>query len=772
MENLIQTLKDFWPFIKAHPYLSIPLVYFAFLAFRWYSAKRLGRTTLFTKIRDLDPQVFFGTKYQEFYFTRPADEEIKDSLDNRKPVLITGIPMAGKTRAAYEAIKKFPDHYILAPYPPRLNDLNLSDYRLWPLFRDWLYPWRKIKVILLLNDLTDYTKGISPREGIDGLQALVNSLKGVTASLLIVATSRSQEAEELRRDAPDLLDTFQGVELGKISDSERQEIEDKIKEPSGEFDGTIGSILLGKERMRDCLIKKGEEAQAVMWSIALLLKARIIPPEEGLVRTVCEKVFKRSLDPVSFNNLVTTLRSDGLILKPSLLPSHPSYAEENFLDKDLSLHLADLKGILKERRHQEELCGLATAFYLNRNYTEAVEILGFILSEIDPKDANVWNNKGVALGKLDKHQESLDCFDKALEIDPKHAPAWYNKGVALGKLGRYQGALDSFNKALEIDTKDAQAWGNKGAALVESGRHQEALDCFDKALEIDPKDAQAWYNRGVALGKLGRPPEEKLTCYDKALEIDPKHAPAWYNKGVTLVELGRHQEAIDCYDKALEIDPKDAKAWHSKGAALGKLGREREAIECFDKALEIDSKDARSWHEKGTTLRKLNRQQEALTCYDKALEIDPKFTQAWYNKVLALGKLGRVQEKLHCYDKILEIDPKNALAWTSKGLALGKLGRYQEALNCYNKALEINPKLAQTWYNKGLTLGKLGRPPQEELTCYDKALEINPKLAQTWYNKAMALRKLRRPPQEELTCYNKALEIDTNDAQVWYNKGV
>ncbi|MEK7369290.1 MAG: tetratricopeptide repeat protein, partial [Planctomycetota bacterium] len=192
------------------------------------------------------------------------------------------------------------------------------------------------------------------------------------------------------------------------------------------------------------------KAQAIMWSIGLLLKARIIPPEEGLVTTVCERIFKQTLNPVTFNNFVIGLISDGLILKNRLLPGHPSYVEEDFLDKDLSIYFTALKEILKDRRRTEELYGLAAAFYFNKNYSEGVDILDFVLSEIDPKNAIAWTGKGAALGRLGKDSEALDCYNKALEIDPKNAIAWFGKGMTLGLLGEKDEAGQCFKRAKEL----------------------------------------------------------------------------------------------------------------------------------------------------------------------------------------------------------------------------------------------------------------------------------------------------------------------------------
>ena len=97
-----------------------------------------------------------------------------------------------------------------------------------------------------------------------------------------------------------------------------------------------------------------------------------------------------------------------------------------------------------------------------------------------------WNNKGVALSRLGRYQEAIQCYDEALEIDPRHVNAWANKGAALSRLGRHAEALQCYDKALEIDPRNVNAWGNKGLNLNSVGRYQEAIVCYDKALEIDP----------------------------------------------------------------------------------------------------------------------------------------------------------------------------------------------------------------------------------------------------------------------------------------------
>ncbi|MEE2600906.1 MAG: tetratricopeptide repeat protein [Thermoproteota archaeon] len=64
----------------------------------------------------------------------------------------------------------------------------------------------------------------------------------------------------------------------------------------------------------------------------------------------------------------------------------------------------------------------------------------------------------IALGKsqLEKgnFDEALRTFERAIQLDQKDPDLWNLKGIALRSLGRYNEAIESFNKSLEIDPRD------------------------------------------------------------------------------------------------------------------------------------------------------------------------------------------------------------------------------------------------------------------------------------------------------------------------------
>jgi len=61
------------------------------------------------------------------------------------------------------------------------------------------------------------------------------------------------------------------------------------------------------------------------------------------------------------------------------------------------------------------------------------------------------NNRGIALGRLNRHGDALAGYDRALRINPSYASAHCNRGVALEALGRTTEALPAYEGAIACD---------------------------------------------------------------------------------------------------------------------------------------------------------------------------------------------------------------------------------------------------------------------------------------------------------------------------------
>ena len=140
----------------------------------------------------------------------------------------------------------------------------------------------------------------------------------------------------------------------------------------------------------------------------------------------------------------------------------------------------------------------------------------------NPNDENAWQSRGQALGKLERHEEAIESYNRALELQPKNPEAFWLRGKQYEQLGQYDSALADFSQALAILPENLFLWQSRGALLCDRlGRYEEALADFNKAftiacsLERCPTSAiQGWVERSV---RVASPTGENPTLGDFAL---------------------------------------------------------------------------------------------------------------------------------------------------------------------------------------------------------------------------------------------------------------
>ncbi len=164
-----------------------------------------------------------------------------------------------------------------------------------------------------------------------------------------------------------------------------------------------------------------------------------------------------------------------------------------------------------------------------------------IAPESYPENSSTRESRSESPSELEKFEGALKNFDMDLESNPKDADIWRNKGFVLYVLGRYEEALEAFNNSLDIDPKNAYAWGFKGTTLYMLGRSEEALKSLDKALQKNPNIFEAWFNKGSILFELGRY-KQALSAVENALRINAKDVNALNLKTSILFKLEMDEE--------------------------------------------------------------------------------------------------------------------------------------------------------------------------------------------------------------------------------------
>ncbi|MEL7039318.1 MAG: tetratricopeptide repeat protein [Cyanobacteria bacterium J06592_8] len=158
-------------------------------------------------------------------------------------------------------------------------------------------------------------------------------------------------------------------------------------------------------------------------------------------------------------------------------------------------------------------------FFSQGCYDEAVQAYDRAL-QLDSNAAEVWNNRGVVLTKLQRYHEAIAAYEQALQLRSEYADAWNNRGVALGKLKYYEAAVSSHDRAISLKESYVDAWNNRGFALAQLKQYEDAINSYQKAAQLNPDFYLAWYNQARCYS-VQENNDLALESLERAMSIKP-----------------------------------------------------------------------------------------------------------------------------------------------------------------------------------------------------------------------------------------------------------
>jgi tetratricopeptide (TPR) repeat protein len=255
----------------------------------------------------------------------------------------------------------------------------------------------------------------------------------------------------------------------------------------------------------------------------------------------------------------------------------------------LDAQLCCEKALALDGGHADTLHLLGLICLHTRQFDHAVEWLSRAIAQ-EPKTLYL-TTLGTARLQQGRGEEALKAFDSAIQLQPDDAELWSNLGLALSELKRPADAILAFQHALKLSLRHWEAASNAALLLYQAKRFQEALLHFNLCHELRPDDVRTLHLRGETLQKLKRF-EEALADNYRAHALDPSNAEVCNGIGNSLASLGRHEEALQWYDKALALRERVDYVFRNKAIALEMLGRFEEAILTYHRAIIVDANDA------------------------------------------------------------------------------------------------------------------------------------------------------------------------------------
>lgn len=394
---------------------------------------------------------------------------------------------------------------------------------------------------------------------------------------------------------------------------------------------------------------------------------------------------------------------------------------------------------------------------------------------------------------LDKQlfNDALTFSTVLIEYQPFSADAWLWRGVALSNLERFDEAMESFDRAMSLDPTDNEIQLHRADVFAERGEYERAWAIYEDILHLQSDDEEALYGKALLLGRMNRVDEamnllkylqkseergldataELAYCYDqkheydKAFELyqqcideDPFDAIHWFNAGVVLCHQQQFYKAIEYYDIAVTLKPEFSAAWYNLGNSYGTLGRLIEAIYAYEQALEFERTDFAFWHNLGSAYHETNQPQKAVEAFQQALAIEPHHFESLYGLAASYDGIGKPDKALEYYLQAEQLQPQDADLLYAIADVYYTAKNVEQSLAYYEKALRTNPRDPDGIFDYAATLFD-EMMYSEAAQWFEKFIELRPDNYEGYYFLAKCLLMLG-DKQTPIGLLQKALFIN------------
>jgi len=257
--------------------------------------------------------------FYDYYYPRKEDEIIRTKIHNGQNILVIGSPLAGKSRAIYQALKTLNKKFdVILPKPIDIDPTKFVIPFCWH---------RSRKKILLLDDLNKFAER-------ENFVHLLDEFLRRNATI-VASCCFGPEYDKVRKKLDAKLSIFgDPIKISGISKKEAEQIAKKTRRtlPEG-FDGNIGSIFLPLDAMKERFKNCSKEEKGILRSIKRLYIA-LLWEERGIysldkMKRVCSKEEEMEFKQYEWTHLLDELQNKGFLEK---INERKIWVEEVYLD--------------------------------------------------------------------------------------------------------------------------------------------------------------------------------------------------------------------------------------------------------------------------------------------------------------------------------------------------------------------------------------------------------------------------------------------------------
>ena len=201
------------------------------------------------------------------------------------------------------------------------------------------------------------------------------------------------------------------------------------------------------------------------------------------------------------------------------------------------------------------------AVELDPNYAEAWYQAGFCYGVLNrhqdalkasrqaarlrPEWSQAFVNIGASSFALGQYKDAVDAYRQALRVEDT-PDAQYSLGLSLGRLNRTEEEILAYRRAITMKPDHVNALERLGAAYFKLKRYAESAQIYEQLKTYKP-DAKTYNALGESYFELNKP-DDSLQAFNSAVGFDPEFEKARYNLGRTYLKLGNTEMARVQYE--------------------------------------------------------------------------------------------------------------------------------------------------------------------------------------------------------------------------------
>lgn len=139
----------------------------------------------------------------------------------------------------------------------------------------------------------------------------------------------------------------------------------------------------------------------------------------------------------------------------------------------------------------------------------------------NPNDLESLNNLGQALVRLNRAQEAIPYFEKAIALNTANWAPRFNLAHAYGAMNDWPKAITEYRGAAAAFPDDYVTHYNLGLALHKAGQEDGAVQEYQKAIDLAPGEPSFHLSLGLSYEKLNKP-ADAAHAYQDYLTMAPE----------------------------------------------------------------------------------------------------------------------------------------------------------------------------------------------------------------------------------------------------------